>query len=98
MNEIAPYGVLGNRSAMPLCYLDDVGQVSATTVLHENVQDARIAVNVSVVIAYNVFVMEVLEDVARRARVGAVVEWYEHEIRTLPQQFACDRALSCAQS
>ena len=98
LHEIVPDGVFGNESVMPLGLFDDGGEVAASAEFHENVQDARIAVNVSVVIAYNVFVMEVLEDVARKARVGAVVEWYEHEIRTLPQQFVCDRALSCAQS
>ena len=73
LHEIVPDGVFGNESVMSLGLFDDGGEVAASAEFHENVQDARIAVNVSVVIAYNMFVMEVLEDIARRGRVGAVV-------------------------
>ena len=72
LHEIVPDGVFGNESVMSLGLFDDGGEVAASTEFHEDVQNACIAVNVSVVIAYNVFVMEVLEDVARRGRVGAV--------------------------
>lgn len=64
MHEIAPYGVLGNRSAMPLCYLDDVGQVSATTVLHENVQNACFSIHMSIIVSNNILMMKIFQYVS----------------------------------
>ena len=49
---------------MSLSVLDDRREVAAPTVFHEDIQNACISVHVSVVITYNVFVVEVLQDVA----------------------------------
>ena len=59
-----PNRVLGNESVVFLCLLDDRGKVTTSTVFHEDVEDTGFSVNVSVVIAYNVFIFKVLEDVS----------------------------------
>ncbi len=43
---------------------DDGGQVTTSTVFHEDVENARIPVDVSVDVSYNVFVVKVFEDVS----------------------------------
>ena len=68
LHEVVPDCIFRNRSVMPLCQFDDVGEVAASTVLHEDVENTSVAVDVSIVISYNVLVMEVFEDVAE-ARV-----------------------------
>ena len=75
LHEIVPDGVLWNRPAMPLCLLDDAREVSATAVLHENVENSGVAVDVAVMVADDVFVMQVLEDVTGRGMVWVVVRW-----------------------
>ena len=42
---------------MFLCLFDDAGKVTTTAVLHENIKNAGVSVNVSVVIPYYVFVI-----------------------------------------
>ena len=42
---------------MFLRLFDDAGEVTTTTVLHEDVEDAGVSVYVSVVISYDVFVV-----------------------------------------
>lgn len=64
LHEIAPDGVFRNGSAGALGLFDDGGEVAAAAVFHDDVEDAGIAVDVAVVIAYNVFVVEVFEDVS----------------------------------
>ena len=49
---------------MFLCLFDDAGEVTTTTVLHEDVEDAGVSVYVSVVISYDVFVVQVFEDIS----------------------------------
>lgn len=63
LHEVIPDGVFRNRSALALCLLDDGGEIATTAVFHKDVEDASVAVDVAVVIAYNVFVVEVLQDV-----------------------------------
>ena len=64
LHEIIPYGVFGDKSVVSLGLLNDGGEVATSAEFHEDVQDACIAIYVSVVIAYNVFVMKILENVA----------------------------------
>lgn len=48
---------------------DDGGQVPASTVFHEDVENACIPVNVSVDVSYNMFVIKVFENVSSEERV-----------------------------
>lgn len=75
LHKVVPDGILWDESIMSLGLLYDGGEVTTTTEFHEDVKDAGIAVYVSVMIAYNVFVMEVLEDVTGRGMVWVVVRW-----------------------
>ncbi len=63
LHEVVPDGVFGDRSVVSLGMLDNSAQVPAPAILHEDVEDAGVAVHMSIVIAYNVFVVEVLQDV-----------------------------------
>ena len=56
---------------MALGLFDDVGEVSAPTVFHEDVHNPCIAVHVSVDVSYNVLVVKVFENVPRIPRVLA---------------------------
>lgn len=66
LHEIVPDRVLGDGDAVLLRLLDDRRQVAAAAVLHEDVEDAGVAVDVAVVVADDVFVVEVFEDVSGR--------------------------------
>ena len=70
LHEVIPDGIFWNESIMSLGLLYDGGEVTATAKFHKDIENARIAVDVSVMIAYNVFVMEVFEDVAGERWVG----------------------------
>jgi hypothetical protein len=48
---------------LPCGTLDQGGEVPAATELHEDVEDARVAVDHTVVVTDNVLVVEVLEDI-----------------------------------
>lgn len=48
---------------MFLRLFNDGGEVAASTVFHENVEDAGFTVDVAVMVADDVFVVEVFEDV-----------------------------------
>lgn len=48
---------------MFLGLFDHHGKVAASTIFHQNVQNSGFAVNVTVVIAYNVLVVQVFKDV-----------------------------------
>ena len=63
LHKVVPDGVFWDGSILSLSLLDDGGEVATTAVLHEDVKDACVAVDVAVVIAYNVLVVEVLENV-----------------------------------
>ena len=64
LHEIIPYSVLGDKAVVSLGLLNDGREVATPAEFHENVQNSRIAVYVSVVIAYDMFVIEVLENIA----------------------------------
>jgi hypothetical protein len=49
---------------MLLCLLDDDRQVPASAVFHENVQDTCVAVNIAVVVLYDMCMVEILQNVA----------------------------------
>ena len=52
---------------MLLSLLDDRRQVSASTILHQNVQCTGVAVNIAVIIFHDMGVVEILQDVASGA-------------------------------
>lgn len=63
LHKVVPYCIFGYRSVMSLGLLDDGGQVAAATVFHEDVENSSVSVDISIMVSYNVFVMEVFEDV-----------------------------------
>jgi uncharacterized alkaline shock family protein YloU len=65
LEKIMPDGVLGNGSVLFRRLFDNGREVAATTVFHEDVENASVPVDVCVVVSYNVVVMQVFEDVAR---------------------------------
>lgn len=69
-----PYCVLGNQPVVFLCLLDDGGKVTTSAILHEDVEDASFSVNVSVVIAYNVFMIKVLKNVSVCTFTGRILQ------------------------
>lgn len=73
LHEVVPDGIFWNESIVPLRLLDHGGEVATAAKFHEDVENTRIAVNVSVMIAYNVLVMEVLQDVTGEGEVCLVV-------------------------
>lgn len=94
LHEIAPDGVFRNRSSGALGLFDDGGEVAAAAVFHDDVEDAGIAVDVAVVIAYNVFVVEVFEDISGGVLADLetkrrVVKWNTNTSATI-----CLRSLS----
>ncbi len=97
LHKVVPDGIFRDRSSVSLGLLDDAREVSSATVLHEDVEDAGVAVDVAVVIAYYVFVVEVFEDVSTDV-VSATSTGAWDEGRTLRRRFASCRVLSCAQS
>jgi len=64
LGEIVPDGVFGYGSVLFRCLLDDSGEVTTATVLHEDVENSSVSVDISVVVSYNVVVMKVLENVS----------------------------------
>lgn len=51
--EVMPNGVFWNRPARARGLLDDGGEVAAAAVLHEDVEDAGVAVDEAVVVAHD---------------------------------------------
>lgn len=64
LHKIVPDGILGYWSSMLLRLFDKRRQISTAAVFHENIEDASVAVNVAIVIANDMFMVEVLEDVS----------------------------------
>ena len=64
LHKVVPDGLLWYWAVMLLRLFDDRRQVSPSTIFHKNVQRACVAVNVAVVILYNMFVVEILQDIA----------------------------------
>ncbi len=98
LHEVVPDGIFWDKSIMSLSLLDDGGEVTTATEFHEDVEDARIAIDVSVMIAYDVLVVEVLEDITGRQVVCLVVGVGDEKTLTLLRRSVCGRALSCARS
>lgn len=63
LHEVVPDGVFWDCSVVSLGVLDDSAQVAAPTVLHKDVEDTGVAINMSIVVAHDVFMVKVLEDV-----------------------------------
>ena len=63
LHEIIPDCVLGDWSIELDCLVYDGSKIATATVLHNDVQNASFAVDVTVVVAYDVIMMEVLENV-----------------------------------
>ncbi len=63
LHEVVPDGVFRDESVVSQGLLDYGREVAAPTVLHENIEYACISVNMSIVVAYDVFVVEVLQDI-----------------------------------
>lgn len=59
-----PDGIFRYGSILFRSLFDDGGEVSATAVFHENVENASVSIDISVVVSYNVVVMEVFEYVS----------------------------------
>ena len=50
---------------MPLRLFDNRREVATSTIFHEDVKNASIAVDESIVISYNIFMMKVFKDITR---------------------------------
>lgn len=72
LHKVVPDSFLRYGSASPLRRLDDGRQVAATTELHENIQYTLVAVDMAVMVPYDVIMMQVFQNitvqVVRRAR------------------------------
>ena len=79
LHEIGPDGVFWDGAARALGLFDDGGQVAAAAVLHDNIENAGVTVDVAVMVADDVFVMEVFEDVSDEMGVRVRYEWLEKE-------------------
>ncbi len=75
LHEVIPHSVFGDKSVISLCLLDDGAEVTTSAIFHEDVENASISVNVSIVIAYNVFMVEVLENVSSEHTCMVSVWW-----------------------
>jgi hypothetical protein len=65
---------------------DKGGQVSAAAILHDHVEDTLVAVDVAVVVAHYVLVVQVLEDVHLRYNLPPVPLGHEREGEVLPSE------------
>ena len=64
LHEIIPYRILWYWPPMSLRLFDDTREVAATAILHEDIQDTGLSVDVAVMISYNVVMVQVFEDVS----------------------------------
>jgi len=88
LDEIVPDGVFGYWPVLFHRLIDDGGKVATAAVFHENIEDSRISVNVSVVVSYNVVMMKVLENVSARYCCQSVVK-LQQLIRTHTSATIC---------
>ena len=65
LHKVVPDGIFWDGSAVSLGLFDDAREVAAAAVFHEDVEYPGVAVDITVMIAYNVFVVQVFEDVTR---------------------------------
>lgn len=63
LHEVVPDRVLRYWAIVFEGLLDDIGEVATAAVFHEYIEYASIPVDITVVISYNVIVMEVFQDV-----------------------------------
>jgi len=59
-----PGDIFGYGSILFRCLLDEGGEVATAIVLHEDVKNASVSVDVSVVVSHNVVVMKVLKNIS----------------------------------
>ena len=64
LHKVPPHALLRNRPPALPRVLDDGGQIAPAAVLHEDVEDAGVAVDEAVVVPDDVFVVQVFEDVS----------------------------------
>jgi len=74
LDEIVPDGVFGYWPVLFHRLIDDGGKVATAAVFHENIEDSRISVDVSVVVSYDVIMMKVLENVSARCCCQSAVK------------------------
>lgn len=67
LHEIVPNRIFWYWPIVLLRLFNDVRKVASTAIFHENVEYSSIAVYVAIVIAYNVLMVEVLEDITTDA-------------------------------
>ncbi len=72
LHKVVPYGVFWDGAAVTLSLFDDGGQIASATIFHEDVEHTGVAVDVSVVVAHNVFMLKVLEDISEFLGVSVV--------------------------
>ena len=65
LHKVVPAGVFWDRSAVSLGLFDDAREVAPAAVFHEDVEYPGVAVDITVVIAHDMFVVQVFEDVTR---------------------------------
>lgn len=68
LHEIVPDRVFGYWSVVLLSLLNDSREVSTSAVFHKNIENTGFAVNVTVMISYYVFVVQVFQDIAVKTR------------------------------
>lgn len=69
LRKVVPDCIFRNQSAGLLRLLDDAGEISSAAVFHEDVEDARIAIDMAIMVTDNMVVMEVFEDVPRNVKI-----------------------------
>ena len=90
LHEVIPYDLLGYGLVLPLRLLDYSRKVPAPTILHKNVEHAGVSVDISVVVFYDMFMLEILQDIAK-------MNWGpdEHEDVVRPRWCAYTSATIC---
>ena len=91
-----PDGVFRYGSVLFRRLLDNGGEVAATAVFHENIENPSVSINVYVVVSYNAVVMKVLENVP--ARRCCQSRYRSRSGHILPLQSAFYLARSSSQS
>lgn len=75
LHKISPYCVFWDESALLGCLLNDAREVTAATVFHENIEDSSISIYIAVVIADDIFVVEIFENVSVGRKLGYGLKW-----------------------
>jgi len=80
LHKITPDGIFRYQSVMFRSLSDEDGQISASTVFHEDVENASVMVNYSVDVLYNVFMTKVFE-VVTNEECGGCAEKAKERVR-----------------